>query len=343
MNLDILKLFIITIEEYKRFSTQLCCHKITDSYDEFDYIKINTKLMLLRKYGNFNENVYIGNIIKESIKKYPQKKEQLDNLLEDYIKIEQQQLEYILPDGTKLNLYKTIEDVMYGLYLHADLEKIERLAKTEESLRFVCVRKYVEELENVLLKVYDLLKECGEVVERNTEKVKASTIYLGEPSKSNQEIKNSPYWANLYGKDGTDDDLNIIMQTQGNEELEILAKCMIFIEELKRDNVSISIMNDLIFPTTKKDWGDYSEAQSFYKSIKNPGISSKVRYNENHTMAYVRIFPQVEDIFIIDTPHIINDIYEISLVKEREKEEWKIYSFGGHLESYIKEQKNTVT
>lgn len=79
--------------------------------------------MLLKKYGNFNEKVYIGNIIKEAIKKYSSKKEQFDNLFEDYKKIEKQQLEYILPDGTKLNLYKTIEDVMYGLYLHADLEK----------------------------------------------------------------------------------------------------------------------------------------------------------------------------------------------------------------------------
>lgn len=120
--------------------------------------------MLLRKYGNFNEKVYIGNIIKEAIKKYSSKKEQFDNLFEDYKKIEKQQLEYILSDGTKLNLYKTIEDVMYGLYLHADLEKIERLAKTEESLRFVCVRKYVEELENVLLKVYDLLKEVEKLL-----------------------------------------------------------------------------------------------------------------------------------------------------------------------------------
>lgn len=85
-----------------------------------------------------------------------------------------------------------------------------------------------------MLKVYDLLKECGEVVERNTEKLKALTIYLGDPSKTNQEIKNSPYWANLYGKDGMDDDLNKIMQIQGTEELEILAKCMMFIEELKK-------------------------------------------------------------------------------------------------------------
>lgn len=39
---------------------------------------------------------------------------------------------------------------MYGLYLHADEERINRLKKTDEGLRFVCVRKYVEELENAI-------------------------------------------------------------------------------------------------------------------------------------------------------------------------------------------------
>ena len=61
-----------------------------------------------------------------------------------------------------------------------------------------------------------------------------------------------------------------------------------------------------------------------------------IRYNDEHTMAYVRIFPQVDEVFVIDTPHIINDIYEICLVKENKDAEWKIYSLGGHLDSYLK-------
>ena len=50
------------------------------------------------------------------IEKYPENKKELDILLNEYNKIEEQQLEYILTDGTKLNLYQTIEDVMYGMY-----------------------------------------------------------------------------------------------------------------------------------------------------------------------------------------------------------------------------------
>lgn len=36
--------------------------------------------------------------------------------------------------------------------------------------------------------------------------------------------------------------------------------------------------------------------------------------------------------------YIINDIYEISLVKDHGMVEWKIYSLGGHLDSYIIEK-----
>lgn len=97
-------------------------------------------------------------------------------------------------------------------------------------------------------------------------------------------------------------------------------------------------MDKLIFTSTKKDWKDYSEAREFFLGIKNPEISSKVRYNEQHTMAYVRIHPNVEDAFVINSPHIIKDIYEISLVKDHGMVEWKIYSLGGHLDSYIIEK-----
>ena len=51
-------------------------------------------------------------------------------------------------------------------------------------------------------------------------------------------------------------------------------------------------------------------------------------YNEKHNMASIRIFQRVDDLFIINTPHIIDDIYELNLIKTK-KGEWKIYSMYG--------------
>ena len=53
MEYNNLKLFVYTVNEYKRFASQLNRCEITDSYNDQTYIEINTKLMLLRKYGTY--------------------------------------------------------------------------------------------------------------------------------------------------------------------------------------------------------------------------------------------------------------------------------------------------
>lgn len=87
------------------------------------------------------------------------------------------------------------------------------------------------------------------------------------------------------------------------------------------ENINKEALDLLILPESKSAWGDYEEASCFFKSIKNPGVSTMVRYNDNHSEAYVRIFPNVDDVFIIDTPHILSEISEIILVN---KNGWKI-------------------
>lgn len=125
----------------------------------------NTKLILLRKYGSKGEPVFIEEILDEMKKTYPHKSEEASKILNEYHEIINMQIEQILADGTKLNLYQTIEDVMYGLYLHADANRIQRLVQTDEQLRFTCIRKYVEDFEKVLFKIIKCLRECGMDVE----------------------------------------------------------------------------------------------------------------------------------------------------------------------------------
>ena len=328
-----LYLFLYTMKEYQRFSGEICSHELTADYDAESYVQINTKLILLRKYGSKGEPVFIEEILDEMKKTYPHKSEEASKILDEYHEIINMQIEQILADGTKLNLYQTIEDVMYGLYLHADANRIQRLLQTDEQLRFVCIRKYVEDFERVLFKITKCLKECGLDVEE-TQIERAGIISLGN-KKDGQNVNKSPFWSNIYGHDAADEEWKQMYSQLESEDNEILLRCNVFLKELKKDVVSVDILDKLIFPPTKKDWKDYSEARKFFLGIKNPGISSKVRYNEEHTMAYVRIHPNVEAAFIINSPHVIKDIYEISLVKDGGMSEWKIYSLGGHLDSYI--------
>lgn len=231
--MDIIELFIYTITEYKKFFSKLNHKDLLDEYSEDDYTKVNVKLMLLRKYGNRTDKVYIGKVIEESMLKYTDRKNDFEKILKEYDEIEKSQLELILSDGTKLNLYNTIEDVMYGLYLHADEERINRLKKTDEGLRFVCVRKYVEELEKIVYQLYELLESCKKIDKEKIIKEKASVIYLGDKQKNIQNIKNTPYWSNLYGRDGTKSDIQKILNNYEFEEFEIQFKCLFFFRTFK--------------------------------------------------------------------------------------------------------------
>lgn len=62
-------------------------------------------------------------------------------------------------------------------------------------------------------------------------------IYLGDTSKNKQLINNSPYWSNLYGKDGTDEELKEIVYGLNKEDLEILQNGLSFLNGLEKDDM----------------------------------------------------------------------------------------------------------
>lgn len=207
------QLYIYTLDEYKRFANYLPVKyndDFVEEYAESDYIGIQVRLMLLRKYYSIGKNpgnVSFRSIVAEAQTTFYAYAEKLNELLVRYDEIEKQQIEHILSDGTKLNLYTTIEDEVYGLYLHADSKRIENLTRTKEGIRFVCTRKFVLELEQVLFELYDILKKCGETIEFTCDIDRAPILHLGNNKSSIQKITTSPYWRNVYGRDASDEDL----------------------------------------------------------------------------------------------------------------------------------------
>lgn len=65
-------------------------------------------------------------------------------------------------------------------------------------------------------------------------------------------------------------------------------------------------------------------------------MSSKVRFNDRHDIAYVNFYENVEGSFMIDKPHIIGEgIHVLSLVYDSDAQKWEIYSFGAKLNDYL--------
>jgi hypothetical protein len=194
-------------------------------------------------------------------------------------------------------------------------------------------REYVEALEKLIFKLYDALVNCVENKFEKNEYKKAPVIFLGDTN-SKQEITGSPFWSNLYGKDADDKDLEKIISENTIEDNQILLMCLTFMEEIIKDDYSVKKLKKLVFPPTRKDWGDFSELHKICKQEKNLGYSSKVRYNDKHDMAYVHIYRNVEDPFIINQPHIMQNICAMTLVHDNELG-WRIYQIGEKADSYV--------
>ena len=219
-------LFLYTVKEYKRFSDYFSLkdnYELTDSYTEKEYIAIQTKLILLRKYGSNNEAVNVRDIAKFVKDNRSDLEHEMTKIISDFDRVQTNQIRTILSDGTELNLYKTIENVMYGLYLHADKDKIENIKHINEHLLFLVSRQYVQEFEKIIMQLYNYLIEKGFQVEEVQDIQRASMVFLGNDESNQQGITKSPYWANLYGNDVGDEQILEIVKETNIEELSILA------------------------------------------------------------------------------------------------------------------------
>ncbi len=100
-----LQLYIYTVNEYKRFAKYLPIkefNSLTDSYSEADYVGLQVRLMLLRKYysdGKKPENVNIKRIVKEAKVVFPDAANELQSLADEFDRIE----------NNRLNIYYQME------------------------------------------------------------------------------------------------------------------------------------------------------------------------------------------------------------------------------------------
>ena len=336
------QLFLYTVDEYKRFANHLPVKSptgLSGTYEEADYIGIQVRLMLLRKYygGGKKENMNFKRLLSEAETAFPNRLHEWKALSAEFEQIENQQMEHLLADGTKLNIYTTIEDSVYGLYLHADENRIIRLGNTSEAIRFFCTRKFIIEVEKAVFRLYDLLVECGVSTQITSSSKRSPMVYLGNTEKNTQAVKSSPHWSNAYGHDATEEDMATLVQEITSEEKKMLLLCGAFVNAIRKVPIDKKELRKFIHPAARDGWGDFRSAQALFCSIPNPGMSSKIRYNERKDTAYVRIFPSVDEAFIINSPHVFGEGYEFALGKWFGR--WMIYQFGGHLDSIYKENK----
>ena len=108
-------------------------------------------------------------------------------------------------------------------------------------------------------------------------------------------------------------------------------KGSIFLQEAYKEDYSVETLEKLVFPWVRSDWGDFSDLHNFVIEKKNIGLSSRVQYNDRHDIAYLKIF---QNVFVVEQPHQIPDIWILNFVKKNEKYGWRIYGIGDKIADY---------
>ena len=191
---DSLELFMQVTREYKRFVDYFAGIKerVENYTREDEYISLNTRLMLLRKYSSSGD-IDLKSITKKAGRRFPEHKEEFNTICDIYNSIDAD-YESILPDGTAHGLNEVIKDVMYSRYLHFDREKIGYINQSEDELIYDAIQRYVASLERCVMDIYGLLFSCmGDKDQVKEEKKRSHIIFLGDKSSATQSVTASPY------------------------------------------------------------------------------------------------------------------------------------------------------
>ena len=332
--------FMYTFDEYS-WMTQLDSkkkhhdvHAPIDSEEEIRDLKL--RLILLRKYTSPEKSkgpIYALKLVNSISDCFPDLREEANGIIAEIHQIENSIMTSSLSNGDVLSLRETIELELYGIHLHSDIEKIERLRASDPLLRYIAIREYVEAYESLLKNAYCLLKEAGVSASPIKDKSKASILRVTKTDGIKKGIRKSQYWSNLYGRDASEEEIRENFMSQDDESFYILVLTTLFLEYLEKDRLDIEVLKAMIHPAVITDWGDFSEASRYIGTLKDIGMSGTIRYNDRRDMAYVYLLENVVDGFLIQDSQIISNVHTVTLVKY--KDEWRVYSIGAKLDDYL--------
>lgn len=86
-------------------------------------------------------------------------------------------------------------------------------------------------------------------------------------------------------------------------------------------------LKKLVLEERIQDWGDFKLAQEYVKELKDCGLSSAIEFNEKKDVAWLKVFKEVNNGFIINNQQDVRANY-VTLVRNLEGE-WRVFAIGG--------------
>jgi len=148
-----LEFFLFTVHEYRLITSQLPIVWNKKEYEidySEEYAAIVTRSMMLRKYITKGDRSWIGEITSAMKTLFKSQVTEINHLYKRYTNVYEKGIEQSLSDGTVLNLKETFDDLLYGVFLRADTNRIEHLMLADKAICLLCIRSFIKEIEDVL-------------------------------------------------------------------------------------------------------------------------------------------------------------------------------------------------
>lgn len=325
--MDVINLFHLTMQEYQKI-TGIKEMVLNQEYEsERMYTALQLRLMLMRKYITKKEQVYILKVISEIEYIIGKENTDISKILDEFNSIIKKQNIHRLSDGTELNIFESLNNLMYGLHLHSDSSRIDNLNLTNEALTTHLTYNFIKNFEPLLFKLNDLIIEENLILEKvyNIEK---SPVLILEKAFETKNVIKSEFWTNIQGKDIKDVDLHKYSKFLNKVESKMIEDLELFFELLKDTKLNANHLRKMVVFSTLGDWTNFEIVAGYVSGIKNLGFSNKIRYSKNMKRAYIYLLPNINVAFEITTEQYIPNVYIVEFRKSFLNDNFKIYSIG---------------
>ncbi len=333
--MDLLHKYILLVDEYKLLTERNLIPARKNNLKYFTYQELVLKIILLRKFMMKDEEMYIIKVLNEfEIISTNQEHKKISDLKSDIKDLFNLEISYSLPNSKIQHLYHAITDLLYGLYLHSDTEKLENSMISNIRLREPLLLNFIQEFDPIIYKTYDLIITYTKI---NTSSInknkKQAIIHYSSKDKVSRKVKNSPHWSNIDGHDLSEIEHKHFFDNLSNRDKKILDTANEFISALQEDQID---SNKIIKLLTSQSpiIQNLDKNSELFKSLKNVGISTKVRYSTNLKYAYVYFFENVEHPFSLDNPQLIQNVNCIRFKRHFITNSFKIKNFVNGLPPY---------
>ncbi|EKU45852.1 hypothetical protein [Staphylococcus massiliensis] len=259
---DEISLFIITTQEYLEFNKLFNELKQQVSFD----IVIKVKSMLLRKYLTRSDNVHLGKIIDKLSLIYKDDKYYLQNLKDKYKKIYEGSIIQVDAKGNRYNQIEVLEDIIYGLYLHADSDRIQRLQSSTNNSRINFLDGFISEMETIIIELFNFINSKMDIASIEELPLNKAIVIRDKKYEKYNNLLEDGYWGNLIGERVAMDESNF-KNSFDKEDLKLIKLVIDFFQFFQDERDSYKDAKRFVYKPTLNDWGDFIQTKNFILAL----------------------------------------------------------------------------